>query len=194
MEEKIYKRQVTKLSLSKRVLDAKQIDQHYEFDELAQLYCTEFIETTDVHSNFDELPVDKLLAEILQRSTNLIQKYHIHDHILLESTDQQLTENEKKFAWEEFEDAKKTEKTGKRAKKQSTFPCLDNPPPYPEDNNIFGFSTTELLNLLTLKAQQDTGNSDVVEQIPFLLSKLHDEMAQGITSVNHSVLHIILNT
>lgn len=108
MEEKIYNRQVTKISLSKRVLDAKQIEQHFESNELAHLYCSKHIETTDIHSNFAEspMPIDDVLAKILLRLGNLVQKYHIHDS-LLEGTDQQLTAEEQNFAWEEFEDAKK---------------------------------------------------------------------------------------
>lgn len=41
MEEKIYDRQVTKQSLANRVVDQQQIERHYTFFELTELYTFE---------------------------------------------------------------------------------------------------------------------------------------------------------
>lgn len=48
-----------------------------------------------------------------------------------------------------------------------------------EEMDIYGFSTSQLLELLTHKAQNDTMKDDVKEEIPELLAHLHEEMEEG---------------
>lgn len=101
MEEKIYERQVTKLAISKRVIDEHQIDRHYKENDLMELYKTELepIEPRPIPI----LPKDRLFASQLKRFDKLIYKYHEHDSLLENKSEETLNEEEIKAAWEEFE-------------------------------------------------------------------------------------------
>merc|ERR1712226_658539 len=105
MEEKIYDRQVTKQSLSARVVDEQQIERHFTMDELAELYTynDEKNETRPV----PKVPKDLLLAELSKKHGSMIWSFHDHDSLLENQVDENLTEEERKAAWEEFENEKK---------------------------------------------------------------------------------------
>lgn len=80
MEEKIYNRQVTKLSLSCRVVDEQQIERHYSNHNLNELY------TFEAYNNVERptlnLPKDRLLAEIFLKYKDVVENYHEHDSLL----------------------------------------------------------------------------------------------------------------
>lgn len=80
MEEKIYNRQVTKLSLSCRVVDEQQIERHYSNHNLNELY------TFEGYNNEERptlnLPKDRLLAEIFLKYKEFVENYHEHDSLL----------------------------------------------------------------------------------------------------------------
>lgn len=79
MEEKIYNRQVTKLSLACRVVDEQQIERHYNTSDLAELYQ---FETYEGQNSTLALPKDRLLAEIFLKYKDRVWTYHEHDSLL----------------------------------------------------------------------------------------------------------------
>ncbi|KAL7287819.1 hypothetical protein TKK_0018194 [Trichogramma kaykai] len=106
MEEKIYNRQVTKLSLACRVVDEQQIERHYSNNDLAELYQ---FESYEGQSKTLALPKDRLLAEIFLKYKDLVYTYHEHDSLLENKEEEELDEEERKQAWLEYE----AEKQGK---------------------------------------------------------------------------------
>ncbi|KAM3960252.1 transcriptional regulator ATRX homolog [Aphomia sociella] len=104
MEEKIYERQVTKQAISKRVIDEQQIDRHYAENDLAELY--KFEATPPSPRPLPPLPKDRLFAEMLKEHEAQIYKYHEHDSLLENKEEETLSEEERKAAWEDFENEK----------------------------------------------------------------------------------------
>nr|CAD7456962.1 unnamed protein product [Timema tahoe] len=105
MEEKIYDRQVTKLSLSCRVVDEQQIERHYNMADLQELYTFDPEQTTK--RPIPILPKDRLLAELLKEHEKVIENYHEHDSLLENKQEEELNEEERKAAWEDYENEKK---------------------------------------------------------------------------------------
>ena len=105
MEEKIYDRQVTKQSLSARVVDEHQIESHFTMNELEELY--EFKDEPLSEKPIPTVPKDRLLAELVEKHKDLVWNIHNHDSLLENKVDENLTEEERKRAWEEFEQEKK---------------------------------------------------------------------------------------
>merc|ERR1719317_99377 len=108
MEEKIYDRQVTKQSLSARVVDEQQIERHFSMNELEELY--EFNEEPMSARPIPAVPEDRMLAELVDKHKEIVWSFTNHDSLLENQVDQNLTEEERKAAWEEFENEKKSEK------------------------------------------------------------------------------------
>uniref|UniRef100_A0A8C3YAC3 DNA helicase n=1 Tax=Catharus ustulatus TaxID=91951 RepID=A0A8C3YAC3_CATUS len=114
MEDKIYDRQVTKQSLSFRVVDQQQVERHFTMNELTELYTFEPDLLDDPNSEKKKkrdtpmLPKDTILAELLQINKEYIVGYHEHDSLLDHKEEEELTEEERKAAWAEYEAEKKT--------------------------------------------------------------------------------------
>ncbi|XP_067404354.1 transcriptional regulator ATRX isoform X2 [Emydura macquarii macquarii] len=113
MEDKIYDRQVTKQSLSFRVVDQQQVERHFTMNELTELYTFEPDLLDDPNSekkkkkDIPMLPKDTVLAELLQIHKEQIVGYHEHDSLLDHKEEEELTEEERKAAWAEYEAEKK---------------------------------------------------------------------------------------
>ncbi|CAJ1058042.1 transcriptional regulator ATRX isoform X1 [Xyrichtys novacula] len=112
MEEKIYDRQVTKQSLSFRVVDQQQIERHFTTNELAELYTFEPDQLDDPSEKKSKkatpvLPKDLFLAELLQNHKDQIVCYHEHDSLLDHKEEEALSEEDRKAAWAEYEAEKK---------------------------------------------------------------------------------------
>ncbi|XP_059350722.1 transcriptional regulator ATRX homolog isoform X2 [Daphnia carinata] len=105
MEEKIYDRQVTKLSLSCRVVDEQQIERHFNSADLNELYV--FEPDSHLRRPTPLLPKDRLLAELTIQRKDWIVTYHEHDSLLENKSDEELTEAERKAAWDDFENEKR---------------------------------------------------------------------------------------
>jgi len=105
MEEKIYDRQVTKQSLSARVVDEQQIERHFTMNELAELY--EFNDEPLSARPIPAVPEDRLLAELVDKHKELVWSINNHDSLLENQIDENLTEEERKSAWEEYEQEKR---------------------------------------------------------------------------------------
>uniref|UniRef100_H2Y5N4 Transcriptional regulator ATRX n=1 Tax=Ciona savignyi TaxID=51511 RepID=H2Y5N4_CIOSA len=108
MEEKIYDRQVVKQSLAFRVVDEQQIERHYTANDIAELYTFKPERLTDDVLKTRPTPVlpkDTLLADILKaRSTrDLIVSYHEHDSLLGHQAGEELSEADRRSAWDEYD-------------------------------------------------------------------------------------------
>lgn len=128
MEEKIYDRQVTKQSLSFRVVDQQQIERHFTTNELAELYTFEPDMLDDPSEKKSKkatplLPKDPFLAEMLQNNKDQIVCYHEHDSLLDHKEEEALSEEDRKAAWAEYEAEKKG--LSMRTNYQSAYSQMD---------------------------------------------------------------------
>ncbi|XP_073717334.1 ATRX chromatin remodeler, like [Misgurnus anguillicaudatus] len=99
MEQKIYERQVAKQSLSSRVLDQQQIQRHFTQSQLNELYRFQPNLQPSIHT---QAPVDEVLMFLLQSCGQLIVSYHEHDSLLDHREEEELSEEERRAAWDEY--------------------------------------------------------------------------------------------
>ena len=84
------------------MIDSKQLERHFSYEELAQLYEFNF----DLHSNpIDRSDIDRIEDRILQnlikKHSDTIVSYCEHDSFLIHRQEENLTEEEQKEAQDE---------------------------------------------------------------------------------------------
>lgn len=194
MEEKIYERQVTKQAISKRVIDEQQIDRHYKENDLQELYRYDMIDPEEARP-MPNLPKDRLFAELLKKFDPLLYKYHEHDSLLENKEEETLNEEERKAAWEEFEQEKNRPPVtnyGQAAYGMGMNMGMRGNGPV-TSSNIFGFRNDVLLKLLNMKARQDNptfNDTRIATLIPFLMQELCRQMKDGELSMYKSLLEL----
>ncbi|XP_017778371.1 PREDICTED: transcriptional regulator ATRX homolog [Nicrophorus vespilloides] len=164
MEMKIYERQVTKQAISKRVIDEQQIDRHYNQNDLNELYK---FEIASEERPIPLVPKDILLGEMLQKLEKLIYKYHEHQTLLENKVDEVLNEEERKAAWDEFENEKKNRNMNNMI---PGFAGLQSLPP----------QTIQTALISIIKKEQPSYTINEINGVmPQLLQELNSQMACG---------------
>lgn len=132
MEEKIYDRQVTKQSLSNRVVDQQQIERHFTLHELTELYtftpdllgepksqrsrrsCSalpkvigfsplpRLSRTGNAESLCCLAPQERIITELLSSCKDQIVSFHEHESLLDHKVEEELSESERRAAWAEY--------------------------------------------------------------------------------------------
>lgn len=203
MEEKIYERQVTKQAISKRVIDEQQIDRHYKENDLQELYRYDNIDPEEPRP-MPNLPKDRLFAELLKKFDTLLYKYHEHDSLLENKEEETLNEEERKAAWEEFEQEKNRPPAPNygmgnmgnygMGMGMNMGMGMGRPMNGPvTSSSIFGFRNDVLLKLLNMKARHDNptfSDANVASMIPFLMQELCRQMKDGDLSMYKSLLEM----
>ncbi|KAK1581796.1 hypothetical protein Q3G72_009099 [Acer saccharum] len=123
MEEKIYKRQVTKEGLAARVVDRQQVHRTISKEEMLHLFefgddensepLTELTQSngqgnsqnsTCKIGNLGSCPSDKLMETLLgKHHPRWIANYHEHETLLQENEEEKLSKEEQDMAWEVYQ-------------------------------------------------------------------------------------------
>jgi hypothetical protein len=86
-------------------VDEQQIERHFTMNELAELY--EFKDEPLSARPIPAVPEDRMLAELVDKHKDIVWTISNHDSLLENQVDQNLTEEERKAAWEEYEQEKR---------------------------------------------------------------------------------------
>ncbi|XP_019121038.2 transcriptional regulator ATRX isoform X2 [Larimichthys crocea] len=183
MEEKIYDRQVTKQSLSFRVVDQQQIERHFTTNELAELYTFEPDMADDPSEKKSKkatplLPKDPFLAEMLQNNKDQIACYHEHDSLLDHKEEEALSEEDRKAAWAEYEAEKKG--LSMRTNYQATYAQMDM-----GSSNYFSYNVAALASMTNQQLEDliNQGRQKVIEATNALKTLSRESLEDTIARV-----------
>ncbi|KAL6842436.1 hypothetical protein ACP4OV_027863 [Aristida adscensionis] len=149
MEEKIYKRQVTKEGLAARVVDRQQVSRTISKEEMLHLFefgeeelseqsesgptmigstkiRTEMLSTSNSPES-DLVPVDRLMLNLLSEQTRWIAGYHEHEALLQENEEEKLTKEEQDMALSEWEALRNCVRDPERKSNKIVVPADSNP-------------------------------------------------------------------
>ncbi|XP_026213099.1 transcriptional regulator ATRX isoform X2 [Anabas testudineus] len=183
MEEKIYERQVTKQSLSFRVVDQQQIERHFTMNELAELYTFEPDLLDDPSEKKSKkatpmLPKDPVLAEILHNNKDQIVCYHEHDSLLDHKEEEALSEEDRKAAWAEYEAEKKG--LSMRTNYQSSYSQMDMGSPSYFSYNVAALAS---MNNQQLEDLINQGRQKVIEATNALKTLTREPLEDTISRI-----------
>ncbi|XP_050540610.1 transcriptional regulator ATRX homolog isoform X2 [Daktulosphaira vitifoliae] len=100
MEEKMYNRQISKLSMAFRVVDEHQIDRHFNAKDQDELY--EFDPCTSKPKT-QIFPKDRLMQNLIYGYKDIIINVLEHDSLLQNNEAEELDQNDQEAAWAEYE-------------------------------------------------------------------------------------------
>ncbi|XP_066370876.1 protein CHROMATIN REMODELING 20-like isoform X2 [Miscanthus floridulus] len=142
MEEKIYKRQVTKEGLAARVVDRQQVSRTISKEEMLHLFefgeeelmeqnengstIIEKPSTSETIKTSEPVPVDSLMLSLLSEQTRWISGYHEHEALLQENVEEKLTKEEQDMALSEWESLSKAAPDPERKSNMSAVPTYPN--------------------------------------------------------------------
>lgn len=102
IEEKILKRQISKVATSKRVVDGEETKRIFSKSHLAELYSIDYLNYVD-SMNKNSKPKDLWLEKNLAKHNPLrIVSFDTHDEILEKRVDESLTREHFEEAWNTF--------------------------------------------------------------------------------------------
>ncbi|XP_037083682.1 transcriptional regulator ATRX homolog [Pollicipes pollicipes] len=143
MEEKIYDRQITKLSLACRVVDEQQVERHFNQHDVEELY--EFEPDRKRTAGLVVPKDDLMLMELASEQSQWVCSVHGHDSLLQNLVDEELNADEQRAAWEEYENDKRGVPNvgdtiplidGKAIDKATVIQMIKNDNPTATDNEV----------------------------------------------------------
>lgn len=170
MEEKIYDRQVTKTSLSLRVIDERQIGRHYTMNQLQELFTYTPAPpppTTEDSTVYDRPTADIIFCRILDKlQPKTIVKFHEHDSLLEHVFAEELSEEERKAAWDNYNAQKELESRAYNIKINM------------QQNNTI--TVTDQLNVLTAAVGGATGVSGLSINLKLIKDNVFSIVNEGL--------------